>query len=117
MAGGIGLYVDESDIELLRERLNADPEIAFILPDGPGRWRAVWQVDDAQGQTMLWHVPAGPLPLLARGGGARHAHRRSLRGLDGTPRGPRQDRSVLRPGLALHAAAEALPAGLAGAAA
>ena len=68
MAGWIGLYVDEPDIKLLRERLNADPEIAFILPDGPGRWRAVWQVDDAQGQTMLWHVPAGPLPLLARGG-------------------------------------------------
>jgi hypothetical protein len=64
MAGWIGLYVDEPDIELFRERLNADPEIAFILPEGPGRWRAVWQVDEAQGQTMLWHVPGGPLPLL-----------------------------------------------------
>ena len=33
MAGWIGLYVDEPDIELFRERLNADPEIAFILPE------------------------------------------------------------------------------------
>jgi hypothetical protein len=64
MAGWIGFYVDEPDIELFRERLNADLEIAFILPEGPGRWRAVWQVDEAQGQTMLWHVPGGPLPLL-----------------------------------------------------
>jgi hypothetical protein len=64
MAGWIGLYVDEPDIELFRERLNADPEIAFILPEGPGRWRAVWQADDVQGQTMLWHVPGGPLPLV-----------------------------------------------------
>ncbi|WP_147332826.1 hypothetical protein [Archangium gephyra] len=59
--------MDEPDIELLRERLNRDPEIAFILPEGPGHWRAVWQIDDAQGQTMLWHVPGGPLPLLRRG--------------------------------------------------
>jgi hypothetical protein len=68
MAGWIGLYVDEPDIELFRERLNADPEIAFILPEGPGRWRAVWQVEEAQGQTMLWHVPGGPLPLLIPSG-------------------------------------------------
>ena len=68
MAGWIGLYVDEPDIELFRERLNADPEIAFILPEGPGHWRAVWQIDDAQGQTMLWHVPGGPLPLLLPSG-------------------------------------------------
>ena len=67
MAGWIGLYVDEPDIELLRDRLNADPEMAFILPEGPGRWRAVWQLDEAQGQTLLWHVPGGPLPLLAHG--------------------------------------------------
>ncbi|QRK08117.1 hypothetical protein JQX13_50610 [Archangium violaceum] len=67
MAGWIGLYVDEPDIELLREHLNDDPEIAFILPEGQGRWRAAWRIDDAQGQTMLWHVPGGPLPLLGHG--------------------------------------------------
>lgn len=64
MSGNINLYVDEADVELLRERLNADAEIAFIIPEGPGRWRASWQVDDASGMTVLWHVPAGPLPLL-----------------------------------------------------
>jgi hypothetical protein len=67
MSGHIDLYVDEPDVELLRERLNADPEIAFIIPEGPGRWRAVWQIQDASGKTILWHVPAGPLPLLASG--------------------------------------------------
>ncbi len=68
MAGWLGLYVDVPDIELLREHLNADPEIAFILPEGPRQWRAAWQLDDAHGKTMVWHVPGGPLPLLAHGG-------------------------------------------------
>lgn len=69
MAGYIGFYAEEPDVELLHERLNADPEIAFILQDGPGHWRAVWQLDDLCGKTMLWHVPGGPLPLVERGGG------------------------------------------------
>lgn len=68
MAGYIPLYVDEEDVALLRERMNADPEIAFIVRDGPGRWKAVWQIDDPHGKTMLWHVPGGPLPLLHRQG-------------------------------------------------
>ena len=62
-AGSLPLYMLEEDVPLLHEQLNADPEIAFILRDGPERWRAVWQVDDLRGKTMLWHVPGGPLPL------------------------------------------------------
>ncbi len=63
-AGWLPLYMLEEDVPLLHERLNSDPEIAFIIRDGPERWRAVWQVDDIRGKTMLWHVPGGPLPLL-----------------------------------------------------
>jgi hypothetical protein len=63
-AGWLPLYMLEEDVPLVHERLNSDPEVAFIVRDGPGRWRAVWQVDDIRGKTMLWHVPGGPLPLL-----------------------------------------------------
>jgi hypothetical protein len=66
----LDFYVDEAALELVQERLNADPEIAFIVPERPGHWRAVWQLGDARGKTLLWHVPAGPLPLLASGGAA-----------------------------------------------
>ena len=68
MAGWLGLYVEEADVPLLRDRLNEDPEIAFLMPEGPGRWRAVWQTDELLGKTMLWHVPGIPLPLLRPGG-------------------------------------------------
>ncbi|HYO56735.1 hypothetical protein [Archangium sp.] len=62
-AGSLPLYMLEEDVPLLHEQLNSDPEIAFILRDGPERWRAVWQVEDIRGKMMLWHVPGGPLPL------------------------------------------------------
>jgi hypothetical protein len=45
MGGWIGIYVDDPDIALVQERLNADPEIAFIIPEGPLRWRAVRRID------------------------------------------------------------------------
>ncbi len=63
-AGWLPLYMVEEDVRLLHGRLNADPEIAFILRDGPNRWRAVRQVDDLHGKLKLWHIPGGPLPLL-----------------------------------------------------
>ncbi len=63
-AGWLPLYMLQEDVPLLQARLNEDPEIAFILREGPDRWRAVWQADDIRGKTMLWHVPGGQLPLL-----------------------------------------------------
>jgi hypothetical protein len=30
----LSFFVDEHDIRMLIERLNADPEIAYIVPDG-----------------------------------------------------------------------------------
>jgi hypothetical protein len=68
-AGWLPLYLVEEDVPLLQTRLNADPEIAFIVRDGPERWRAAPTVDDIRGKSMLWHIPGGPLPLLHVGGG------------------------------------------------
>ncbi len=68
MTGWIGLYVEEADVTLLHARLNEDPEIAFLVQDGPRHWQASWHVEELLGKMMLWHVPGGPLPLLARGG-------------------------------------------------
>jgi hypothetical protein len=31
----LSFFIDEHDVGLLVERLNADPEIAFIVPDDP----------------------------------------------------------------------------------
>jgi hypothetical protein len=80
----LSFFVDEHDIHMLIKRLNADPEIAYIVPDGRlgaerngvlwslglhtrprQRWRAVQAVEGlADGCHFLWHVPAGPLPLF-----------------------------------------------------
>jgi len=49
--------------------LNADPDIAFLVPDGPGRWRASRQVPELpDGTHALWHVPGGPLPVIEADG-------------------------------------------------
>jgi hypothetical protein len=105
---GIAFFADARDVNLLLDRLNDDPEVAFIVPDGPldpqeafnsrmrasigdqteggvfyfpfgtiglvddgyrQRWKAVRTVDGLKdGPHSLWHVPAGPLPLLSAGG-------------------------------------------------
>lgn len=87
----LSFFIDERDIALLLDRLNADSEIAFIVAangkahqpgssnftlqiaggeligigEQPRRWKAVRTVDAlADGLHSLWHVPAGPLPLI-----------------------------------------------------
>jgi hypothetical protein len=97
----IHFFADGRDVNILLDRLNADPEVAFIVPDGPldpveaycnrlrasmggraeaafyghfdgivddgyrQRWKAVNVVEELKdGSHTLWHVPAGPLPLL-----------------------------------------------------
>lgn len=100
----LSFFIDDRDLHLLLDRLNSDPEIAFIVPDGPidptvtqaqpstsarftfrvdlaqgaeptlrfqqaslQSWKAVRTVDSiADGYHSLWHVPAGPLPLIKR---------------------------------------------------
>jgi hypothetical protein len=59
------MYISRPDTSLLMELLLHDPDIAFLVPDGSKRWRAVKEMN-AQGNERvgLWHVPSGPLPLL-----------------------------------------------------
>ncbi len=65
------MYLNHADIVLLLDRLNADPEIAFLvatgIPEYDHSWIAVTRVEQLRdGCTMLWHVPSGDLPLLAK---------------------------------------------------
>lgn len=99
----LSFFIDNQDLHTLVDRLNADPEIAFIVPivvhGSEGRkldemstswtptfqvlrreneilelgaerreplwWKAVRAVEYVRdGEHSLWHVPAGPLPLI-----------------------------------------------------
>jgi len=59
------IYADSNDFRTIHDWLNASEELAFIVADGPQRWRAVSTVPSlATDRVCLWHVPSGPLPLL-----------------------------------------------------
>ncbi len=57
-------YADKDDFRVVHNYLNQNEELAFIIPNGPHRWRAVHTVPRMVGvRICLWHVPSGPLPL------------------------------------------------------
>lgn len=59
------LYADAHDFRTILDWLNATEELAFIVADGPHRWRAVHTIPSLESYRFcLWHVPSGPLPLL-----------------------------------------------------
>ena len=59
------IYVYGEDVDALQGMLNRDPETAFLISDGPSRWRAVATVESfPRRRYAVWHVPSGPLPLL-----------------------------------------------------
>jgi hypothetical protein len=59
------VYALESDLQAIVDHLNEDPEIAFVISDGPHRWRTVDRVPQiAAGHHALWHRPSGALPLV-----------------------------------------------------
>ncbi len=59
------MYLTEPDVSVLVDVLVQDPEIAFLISDGPRRWRAVKPIEAKDIERVgLWHVPSGPLPLL-----------------------------------------------------
>ena len=63
------MYLLRGDVELLVEHLDSDEEIAWLVGDGPGRWAAQPEHPPLEFPRYgLWHVPSGPLPLLAEGG-------------------------------------------------
>ncbi len=58
------VFLDECDAKLLVHWLNQDEEIAFLVPAGRGKWKAVPSVADLKdGEYSLWHIPSRPLPL------------------------------------------------------
>lgn len=58
------MYLVDDDVRTLCEMLNDDPDIALIVPDGPGRWKAQRSVPTLpDGHYALWHIPSGPISL------------------------------------------------------
>jgi len=59
------IYADQVDFANILDWLNATDQLAFLLSEGPRRWRAVSHLDAlSSSRVCLWHVPSGPLPLL-----------------------------------------------------
>ena len=59
------LYMDSVDAVGIAESLGADPDVAFVVSNGPGRWIACKSLAAVpNGRYCLWHQPSGPLPLL-----------------------------------------------------
>jgi hypothetical protein len=63
------IFADEFDAPHLVDWLNGEEDIAFIVSDGPQRWKAVRKVSGIKnGRHALWHVPSGPLPRVKKYG-------------------------------------------------
>jgi hypothetical protein len=62
------MYASEKDHQELLDYLNKSDEIAFIVSNGDRKWKAVHTIEAMpHGRYALWHIPAGPLPLMRRG--------------------------------------------------
>jgi hypothetical protein len=59
------MYLLNGDVGRLVAHLDADPDLAWLAPNGPGGWIATRQHPPLLRRIALWHVPSGPLPLLA----------------------------------------------------
>ena len=61
----IPLYADDTDFCSILGWLNEREDLAYIVSDGPSRWRAVRELPAFNTtRVCLWHVPSGSLPLL-----------------------------------------------------
>jgi hypothetical protein len=59
------MYALAPELRTIVEYLNEDANVAFIVADGPRRWRAVERVGDlAPGHHAIWLRAHGPLPLV-----------------------------------------------------
>ena len=71
--GWLPMYLFDSDVDCLVSWLNSEDQIAYIVTNGERRWRATSTVDRlAEGHHVLWHIPSGPLPLVASITGGRN---------------------------------------------
>lgn len=69
MKRALPFYAVDDDFRVIVDWLNQDEEIAFIVSEGPTRWKAVRQINfhHVPKDCSLWHVPAGQLPLVGSG--------------------------------------------------
>ena len=59
------LYLDAVDAARILQRLNDDPDLAFLVGRAKNRWVAQKTMESvSEGRHCLWHQPSGPLPLL-----------------------------------------------------
>lgn len=59
-------YATKDDVQVIRDWINAEPEVAWIVKvNGVNRryrWRAVFELEQIEeGEYSIWHVPSGPL--------------------------------------------------------
>jgi len=59
------MYLAGADVAVLVEHFDADPIIAWLVGRGPGQWIAQPRHEQLSRRMGLWHIPSGPLPLLA----------------------------------------------------
>jgi hypothetical protein len=65
LMGWLPIFVDDTDAITLLRWLSDEPEIAFLLGDGPKRWKAVKNVDRlVDGPYALWQHTGEPLNLM-----------------------------------------------------
>lgn len=63
----IPFYALKKDFVWLFDWINEVEELAFIVPDGPGRWKAVTNYSfQGEGHYTFWHVNSGPLPMIRK---------------------------------------------------
>jgi hypothetical protein len=62
------MYADEQDFQVIRDWLNNEEEIAYLVSNGEKKWIAKATIEtltpEPVKQYLLWHIPSGPLPLL-----------------------------------------------------
>lgn len=59
------MYLFGTDVSALLDHLDGDPEVAWLVPQGPNLWTARLQHPGvAADRWCLWHIPSGPLPFF-----------------------------------------------------
>jgi len=60
------MYATTEDFEEIRHFLNSEDAVAYLVSYGPKQWVAVNEIESwPSSRVALWHIPSGPLPLLA----------------------------------------------------
>ncbi len=96
---GLSIYGDRSDIERIIGMLNADDDCAFIVSDGPKRWKAVTRLESFRdGDYCIWVRSGGSLPLLRPDGPSDELIKDPWGGWTEQPTGANPDQPYFGPG-------------------